>query len=197
MPAQLLELTARIGHLSERLRQGDHDLDPDELQAAIDRAEAKRRDLEGQEPAARASARMLAMLPRAAEEFRKQLALGLKGSEQDVLRARVALQRHFGGEIRLVTEPGGGLVARWNEPVGAVFQAAQVSVGSGGALPTNSTVIIPFLNTDLSRRVGQPPVPSYCGNGHPLVRENLAISDSRWRCRRCGAARAARFRARR
>jgi len=39
---------------------------------------------------------------------------------------------HFGGEIRLVTEPGGGLVAPWTEPVGAVFQAAHVTVGSGG-----------------------------------------------------------------
>ncbi len=34
-------------------------------------------------------------------------------------------------------------------------------VGSGGALPTNSTVIVPFQNTDLRRRLGQPPVPSY------------------------------------
>ena len=73
------------------------------------------------------------MLPRAAEEFRKQLTLGLEGSERDVLRARVALKRHFGGEIRLVTEPGGGLVAPWTESVGAVFQAAHVIVGSGVA----------------------------------------------------------------
>jgi len=65
--------------------------------------------------------------------------------------------------------------------------------GSGGVLPTNNTVIIPFQNTDLRRRLGRPLVPS--GNGHALVRENLAISDGRWRCRRCGAARAARFRA--
>jgi site-specific DNA recombinase len=126
VPVQLRELTARIERLRERLRQGDSDLPPDELQAAIERAESKRRDLEGQQPAAKASARLLAMLPWAAEEFRKQLVLGLEGSERDVLRARVALKRHFGGEIRLITEPDGGLVAHWNEPVGAVFQAAQV-----------------------------------------------------------------------
>src|SRR4029077_9593423 len=61
--------------------------------------------------------------------------------------------------------------------------------GSWGLLPTNSTVIIPSQNTNLRRRLWQPLARSYCGNGHPLVRENLAISDGRWRCRRCGAAR--------
>lgn len=81
------------------------------------------------------------MLPRAVEEFRKQLALGLEDSERDVLRARVALRRHFGGEIRLMTEPSGGLVAHWNEPVGAVFQAAQVTVGSGGMISHPATTV--------------------------------------------------------
>jgi hypothetical protein len=83
--------------------------------------------------AATASARMLAMLPGAAEEFRRQLALGLEGSERDVLRARVALRRHFGGEIRVESEPDGGVVAHWREPLGAVFKAV-VTCGSGGRI---------------------------------------------------------------
>jgi hypothetical protein len=58
----------------------------DELEAAIAKVEAKRAELEARQPSSRASARELAMLPRAAEEFRKQLALGLEGSERDVLR---------------------------------------------------------------------------------------------------------------
>jgi hypothetical protein len=73
--------------------RGDKGMTAEELQAAIALAEGKRHELEGRQPAAKASARMLAMLPRAAEEFRKQLALGLDGSERDVLRARVPLRR--------------------------------------------------------------------------------------------------------
>ena len=49
----------------------------DELQAAIDRAEAKRRELQNQQPAAKQSAKILTMLPRAAEGYRRQIALGL------------------------------------------------------------------------------------------------------------------------
>jgi hypothetical protein len=51
MPRELEELTARIARFRERLRQGDPDMTADELQAAIDRAESKRRELSG--PAAR------------------------------------------------------------------------------------------------------------------------------------------------
>ena len=43
----------------------------DEIQAAIDRAEDKRRELEAQQPRARESAKVLSMLPRAAEKYRR------------------------------------------------------------------------------------------------------------------------------
>ena len=43
-PQELHELTARIERLRERLKRGDPDMTPDEIQAAI-RAEAKARDL--------------------------------------------------------------------------------------------------------------------------------------------------------
>jgi len=65
-PRELRELTARIARLRERLRHGDPDMQPDELQAAIDRAEAKRKELENQQPVAKASAKVLSILPRAA-----------------------------------------------------------------------------------------------------------------------------------
>ena len=35
----------RLARLKERLRRGDPDMEPDELHAAIERAEAKRREL--------------------------------------------------------------------------------------------------------------------------------------------------------
>ena len=113
----------------------------DELQAAIDRAEGKRAELEARQPSAKASAKILTMLPKAAAEFRRQLREGLDGDERAVLRARAALRRHFGGQIRLVTEPDGGIVAHWighESPLGAVCQSVVFkggpTDGSGGAL---------------------------------------------------------------
>lgn len=68
--------------------------------------------------------------------------------------------------------------------------------GSGGVIPINSGLVVPFISTDRRRRSVSAATPSYCGNGHPLTAANLAKSGSRWRCRRCGAERAARFRVR-
>src|SRR5579863_3292295 len=45
-PRELVELTARIERLRERLQHGDPDMTADELQAAIDRAEEKRHELQ-------------------------------------------------------------------------------------------------------------------------------------------------------
>lgn len=46
-PRELQELNARIERLRERLNRGDADMTSDEIQAAIERAEAKARELEG------------------------------------------------------------------------------------------------------------------------------------------------------
>ena len=48
----------------------------------------------------------------------------------------------------------------------------QAELGTATLTVTEATARASWL-------VRQPPVPSYCGNGHPLVRENLAISGGR------------------
>jgi hypothetical protein len=48
LPKELEELAARIARLRERLKCGDPDMQPDELQAAIERAESKYRELQDQ-----------------------------------------------------------------------------------------------------------------------------------------------------
>src|SRR5256885_14782280 len=73
---ELQELCARIERLRERLKQGDADMAADEIQAAIDRAETKRRELEEQGPAAKPSSRLFTMLPQAAEAYRRQITKG-------------------------------------------------------------------------------------------------------------------------
>jgi hypothetical protein len=139
-PRELEDLAARIERLRERLRRGDPDMTGDEIEAAIDRAEAKRRELQNQQPAAKQSAKILTMLPRAAEAYRRQIAQGLDGDEREALKARVLLRELFGGEVRLVPLEGGGLDARWNLHAAALLRAAGTN-GSGGLISLPATTV--------------------------------------------------------
>jgi hypothetical protein len=125
-PKELEQITARIERLRERLRQGDPDMPPDELQAAIERAEQRRRELGEATVGVLASAKILSLLPRAANLYREQIAAGLDGDPKAALSARTLLRELFSGEIRLVPEAGGGLVAHWKLDTGALMRAAVV-----------------------------------------------------------------------
>ena len=130
-PRELQELASRIERLRERVKRGDPDMTTDELQAAIEKAEEKRRELQEQEAGAALSGRAPSILPRAAELYRRQVALGLEGDPQATLKARVFLREWFGGKIRLEPLPDGGLMAHWNQNVGALCKGLG-SCGSGG-----------------------------------------------------------------
>jgi hypothetical protein len=132
-PKELRDLEARIARLRERLERGDPDLTTDELLAAIERAEAKRRELMNTLPDAKVSFKLLAKLPQAAALYRKQITEGLGGDPREALKARVFLRGLFGGEIRLQPQPDGGLLARWNlQP--AVMLKGVGTCGSGGPI---------------------------------------------------------------
>jgi chromosome segregation ATPase len=70
LPRELEELDARIMRLRERLKAGDPDLTADELQVAIDRAEAKRRELIGRAASILGRLRMKPGKPRQASRLR-------------------------------------------------------------------------------------------------------------------------------
>jgi hypothetical protein len=72
-PREIQELDARITRLRGCLKAGDPDLAADELQSGIERAENKRRELLDARPAKRENARVLALMPRAAELYREQI----------------------------------------------------------------------------------------------------------------------------
>jgi hypothetical protein len=136
VPCELQELAARITRLRERLKSGDPDMQADELQAVIDMAEAKRRELQAQQLGANLPmAKALAIMPRTAELYRRQVALGLDGNPQAAQKARVFLREWFGGKIRLEPLAGGGLMAHWNQNIGALVCAGIGTFGSGGLLP--------------------------------------------------------------
>ncbi|MDB6102073.1 MAG: pinR [Gammaproteobacteria bacterium] len=133
-PQELQEITARIERLRERLKHGDPDMTADEIQAAIDRATQKRREIEQQQQIVTPTGSVFAMLPRAAEAYRRQITLGLDGDPRAALKARSILRELFGGKIRLVPQLDGGLVAHWNLHPGALLNGLG-TYGSGGPLP--------------------------------------------------------------
>jgi len=62
-----------------------------------------------------------------------RLALGLDGHPDAILKARLFLREWFGGKIRLEPLPDGGLMAHWNQNVGALCKGLG-SCGSGGVI---------------------------------------------------------------
>ena len=115
------------------MKRGDPDIPEDGLQAAIDRAEAKRRELHEQLSASLLPAKAVTFMSRAAELYRRQVAQGLDGNPQAALKARVFLREWFGGKIRLEPLPDGGLQAHWMQNVGALCKGLG-TYGSGGRL---------------------------------------------------------------
>jgi site-specific DNA recombinase len=127
IPHELQQLDARLVRLRERFQRGDPDMEPDELRAAIEKAEAKRRELIELQFAASDSAKVLSMLPKAAVLYCKQIDDGLDGDPQAALKARVIL-REMLGEIRLQPATDGGLWAEYRMSPGILLKGA----GSGG-----------------------------------------------------------------
>ena len=124
MPGDLEELDARIMRLRERLKAGDPNRTPDDLQAAIDRAEAKRRQVFDVQPTERENARVLAMLPRTAELYREQIDQGVGDDPAASAKARTIL-REMLGEIMLSPRDGGSLWAEY------AMQPAALLMGAG------------------------------------------------------------------
>lgn len=101
----LKALDERIARLRRRLKDGDPDLDADELQAAINAAEAKRAKV-AKPP--RASISILTTLPAAAAKMRQEIERGInaKGDLQETARTRDIL-RQLLGEIRIRVDAAG------------------------------------------------------------------------------------------
>jgi len=103
---------------------------PDEIEAAINRAEEKLRELEQQQPAAKASAKLFSMVPKAAQAYRKQVAAGLDGNPREAEKARALLRRLcVDGKVTLIPGEDGSLTA-----VGAFAPAVLLQAASGGVV---------------------------------------------------------------
>lgn len=132
LPTELKVISERISRLRVRLAVGDPDLESDEIQAAIDRAEEKRQKLLSEQPSVRHSAKMISMLPKAAKEYRRQIALGLNQDARAAGKARVLLRKLL-GIIELRPGPGRSLWAEYQ-----ICPAALLKAGTAGAGTTGS-----------------------------------------------------------
>ncbi len=141
-PEEIRALDKRIERLQDRLIIGDPDLEPDELQLAIDAAQRKRRDILDAQPAARQSAKILTMLPKAAKAYRQQIERGLDNDPREAAKARVIL-RDLLGPIQMCPGQDGSLWAQYHtRPVALIKRAVGASVelsASGGVICTDPT----------------------------------------------------------
>jgi site-specific DNA recombinase len=108
---ELKDLEGRLARLRARQRAGDPDMTADELQAAIDRAEIKRRQLSSGYQEGAEVARILSTVPRAAELCEKRIALGLMGDSEACEEARIILRSLIPGRVRLSKKTDGSLWA--------------------------------------------------------------------------------------
>jgi hypothetical protein len=135
VPAEVEELNKRIARLQGRLKAGDPDLTAEELVATIQKAEAKRADLLSAQPEVKRVDKVLHALPAAAAQYRQQIEKGLQGNPAEAGRARIAVRKLLGDQIKLTSAKGGGhLIAHLEFQRAALVAGAVGSVGSGGVL---------------------------------------------------------------
>jgi site-specific DNA recombinase len=135
LPAEVEALNQRIERLERRIKAGDPDLGADELQAVIQKAEAKKAELLSAVPEVKRMDKVLAALPAAADQYRNQIRLGLKGNTTEAGRARVAVRKLLGDAIVLTPAKGGKhLIANLEFQRAALLVGTVGSVGSGGRI---------------------------------------------------------------
>ncbi len=132
IPTEIKAISDRISRMKDRLSAGDPDLEPDEIQAAIDRAEQKRQELLNEQPAAKQSAKQISMLPKAAKEYRRQITLGLDQNPRAAQKARAILRKLL-GSIDLRPGPDGSLWAEYEVCPAALLKAGTAGAGTGGS----------------------------------------------------------------
>jgi DNA invertase Pin-like site-specific DNA recombinase len=132
LPEEVAAISERISRLHKRLADGDPDLEADEIQIAINRAEEKRHELLREQPCARQSAKVIATLPKAANEYRRQIELGLDQDPRAADKARAILRKLI-GTIELRPGPDKSLWAEYQ-----ICPAALLKAGTAGAGTTGS-----------------------------------------------------------
>jgi hypothetical protein len=87
------------------------------------------------QPLAKEGAKIVAMLPNAAELYRDQIKRGLDGDPRAALKARVIVRKLFNDEVLIEQDDDGGVWARYSLNPAALIAAGCRNVGAQDALP--------------------------------------------------------------
>lgn len=109
-PVELQELEARLDRLKRRLAAGDPDMTVDELEGLVDRVQAKVTALKAAQPPDRERAKVMALLPKAATAYLKQVDAFAAGDATAALKVRQMLKTMI-GPITLTRGQDGSLWA--------------------------------------------------------------------------------------
>ena len=133
VPAKVAAVSERISRLRSRLAAGDPDLEPDEIEAAIKTAEAKRQALLQAQPEAQEVAKVLALVPKVARTLTRLIKSGSTGKDpRAAAKARAILRKINGGPVRMVPDAD-GLYAEFYARPAALLKAAGTGVGTCGS----------------------------------------------------------------
>ena len=80
-------------------------------QRLIDRVATERQKLEAAQPAAKEGAKIVAMLPNAAQLYREQIQLGLSGDPRAALKARLIVRKLLKDEVLIGQDDDGSVWA--------------------------------------------------------------------------------------
>ena len=129
--ARALGVPAEVQALDDRLTRlrAMADLTEDERQVLIDKAEAKRKELLSQQPAAKQQAKILTMLPKAAASYLRQIEEGLGGNTRAAAKGRLVVKDLI-GPVSLQPGDDGSLWATYNQNLWALVRATG-TVGRG------------------------------------------------------------------
>jgi hypothetical protein len=122
------------------------------LRPAIDRAEAKRGELQDQQPAAQQTAEVLALLPRAAELYCEQIEAGLSGDPRAAQKGRMIVRELLDGPVKLMPRDDGTLWAEF-----ALRPAALLASSPAQSIRADASVSSRQKSTTLSRRLRPEP----------------------------------------
>ena len=143
-------------------------------------------------PAAATIAEELASLPTDVKALRRGLRHLFNGNPERAEETRLVLGRMLPEGLKLRRDQRGKLKVLW----GLKLVDLPVRMVAGGAMPTNSALVIPLSRADRRGKIARVQIPDHCGNGHRLTVGNVRMDqrERRWRCRQCGNDRAAAFR---
>jgi len=121
IPTEVRAMDERLSRLRARLKAGAPDMEAGEIMAIIEKVQAKRAELVASQPKAAATAKILAMLPRAAEPYEQEIREGLTDDPVKSSKARTILRELISGPIMMRAGADGSLRALYSLNPGALL----------------------------------------------------------------------------